>query len=814
MRSLFIKEISSFFSSLTGYLVIVVFLLLNSLFMWIVPGQFNVIGNGYATMDSLFAISPWVFLFLVPAITMRMISEEKRTGTLDLLYTRPVTELQIILAKFLASWTLVLLSLLPTLIYFWSVSKLGSPPGNMDMGGTWGSYIGLLFLGGIYAAIGVFASSLTSNQIVAFITAVFLSFLIYLGFEFLSGIAESGRMVFLVSRLGISYHYNSISRGVIDSRDILYFAGVMLLFIMGTRAVLQSSKWQSGMDSKGLKIRHLKQLVIALVLVILLGFLAGIKFFRIDLTSEKRHTLSQSSRQLIKELDDVVYVKIYLDGDLPAEFVNFRKSIRELMDEFRAYGGEKLQYEFINLYDEPDETIRNRMIGELYERGLNVTNIQVRDGEGGSSARIIFPGAMASYREVQMPVNLLKNNPSLSHELNLNNSIQTLEYEFARAIHSLTLEEVPRIAFIEGHGELDSLQTHSLMDELKNFFQVDRGYINGNVEGLLNYQALIIARPVRTFSEADKFAIDQYIMQGGRVLFFLDPVNPFADSLTGGTTVALANAVGLEDMLFKYGIRINYNLVSDLQCNYVPVNTAPSGQQAKFTMMPWVYHPLLSGPVTHPVTRGLNYVLGQFASSLDTVSGGAEVSKTVLLATSSASRKRDVPLYISMEEVTVQPDPAVYQAAQLPVGVLLEGRFESFYKNYPVPEGVTPVDWKPIHMGEPTFLFVLSDGDVAANEVQFEQGAFRAQALGYDRYTRQTFGNREFIMNVVNYMTDETGIIELRSREFKLRLLNGELFSRKLQLLKWELVNTLLPLLLVVIAGLAIQVVRKRRYKR
>ncbi|MCK5066777.1 MAG: Gldg family protein, partial [Bacteroidales bacterium] len=391
---------------------------------------------------------------------------------------------------------------------------------------------------------------------------------------------------------------------------------------------------------------------------------------------------------------------------------------------------------------------------------------------------------------------------------------QTLEYEFARAIHSLTLEEVPRIAFIEGHGELDSLQTHSLMDELKNFFQVDRGYINGNVEGLLNYQALIIARPVRTFSEADKFAIDQYIMQGGRVLFFLDPVNPFADSLTGGTTVALANAVGLEDMLFKYGIRINYNLVSDLQCNYVPVNTAPSGQQAKFTMMPWVYHPLLSGPVTHPVTRGLNYVLGQFASSLDTVSGGAEVSKTVLLATSSASRKRDVPLYISMEEVTVQPDPAVYQAAQLPVGVLLEGRFESFYKNYPVPEGVTPVDWKPIHMGEPTFLFVLSDGDVAANEVQFEQGAFRAQALGYDRYTRQTFGNREFIMNVVNYMTDETGIIELRSREFKLRLLNGELFSRKLQLLKWELVNTLLPLLLVVIAGLAIQVVRKRRYKR
>lgn len=243
MRALYRKEISGFFSSLTGYLVIVVFLLLNSLFMWIVPGQFNVIENGYASLDTLFAIAPWVFLFLVPAITMRTISEEKRTGTLELLYTRPVSELQIILAKFLASWTLVLLSLLPTLIYFWSVSRLGSPPGNIDMGGTWGSYIGLLFLGGIYAAIGVFASSLSGNQIVAFILAVFLSFLMYLGFEFLSGIAETGRIIFLVSRLGISYHYNSISRGVIDSRDILYFAGVILLFIVGTRTVLQSSKW-------------------------------------------------------------------------------------------------------------------------------------------------------------------------------------------------------------------------------------------------------------------------------------------------------------------------------------------------------------------------------------------------------------------------------------------------------------------------------------------------------------------------------------------------------------------------------------------
>ncbi len=243
MWTLYKKEITGFFSSLTGYVVIVVFLLLNSLFMWIIPGQFNVIENGYATLDSIFSIAPWLFLFLVPAITMRMFSDEKRSGTLDLLLTRPVTELQIILAKFFASWTLVLCSLIPTLVYFWSVYRLGNPVGNLDLGGTWGSYIGLFFLGGIYAAIGIFSSALTENQIVAFIIAVFSCFLLYLGFEFLSELAGSGRMAFFISRAGIGYHYNSISRGVLDSRDILYFLGVMGLFIMGTRIVLQSIKW-------------------------------------------------------------------------------------------------------------------------------------------------------------------------------------------------------------------------------------------------------------------------------------------------------------------------------------------------------------------------------------------------------------------------------------------------------------------------------------------------------------------------------------------------------------------------------------------
>jgi ABC-2 type transport system permease protein len=237
------KEIKGFFSSLTGYVVLIVFLTMNSLFMWVFPGQMNVLESGYATLESLFSIAPWAFLFLVPAITMRMIAEEKRSGTLELLYTRPVTELQIVMAKFLASWSLVLLSLLPTLIFFWSVHRLGSPPGNIDTGGTWGSYIGLLFLGGIYAAIGIFSSAVTDNQIVAFILAVLLSLFMYLGFDLAGGLAGAGKVSLLISGFGIDQHYNSISRGVLDSRDLLYFLGVIFLFIVSTRLALQRKNW-------------------------------------------------------------------------------------------------------------------------------------------------------------------------------------------------------------------------------------------------------------------------------------------------------------------------------------------------------------------------------------------------------------------------------------------------------------------------------------------------------------------------------------------------------------------------------------------
>lgn len=243
MISLLRKELRSFLSSIIGYLVIVVFLLINSLFLWLFDGDFNLLNAGYAGMDSLFVLAPWVFMFLIPAITMRMFSDEKKGGTMELLLTRPLTDTQIILAKFIAGFILVLFALIPTLVCFYSIYQLGAPVGNMDIGGTIGSYIGLLLLGGSYVAIGLFASSITDNQIVAFIVALFISFFLFMGIDSLASFSWLGSAEYAVKQIGITAHYNSLSRGVIDSRDVVYFGSLMALFIAMTRVVIQSRKW-------------------------------------------------------------------------------------------------------------------------------------------------------------------------------------------------------------------------------------------------------------------------------------------------------------------------------------------------------------------------------------------------------------------------------------------------------------------------------------------------------------------------------------------------------------------------------------------
>lgn len=559
--------------------------------------------------------------------------------------------------------------------------------------------------------------------------------------------------------------------------------------------------------------KDLMLLLAVLAAVILVNLVASPGFFRLDLTSEKRFSLSRPTKDMLQSLDKVVYVRIYLDGELPADLIRFKTSVKEMLDEFKAYAGRNLRYEFINLYEEEDVKARNAMMQEITEKGLKITEVRLKDREGGFTTRLVFPGALVSYGKVEFPLNLLKNNPGLPYQVNINNSIQSLEYEFMRAIRSLTRPAAEKIAFIEGHGELDFYQTYDLASELSLFFQVDRGSIRGNLNNLLEYKALIVAQPLLAFSERDKFALDQYLMRGGRLLFFIDPVQTNADSLSSGISFTSFADLNIYDLLFKYGMRIDYNLIKDLQCNYIRVQTSVGGQEPGTAVLPWWYFPLFSAPQDHYLTNGLNYIRSEFASAIDTTPAPMEgVKRTVLLSSSDTSALVTNPAMISMAEIGQKPDKKQFNRSRIPVAVLAEGRFPSFYANYGVPEGVQPRDVDIMPHSEPAMLFVAGDGDMIRNEVEINGYDTIPLPLGYDRDTRQTFGNKEFVMNVINYMTDDQSLIRLRAREFKLRLLDRARLRSSREQIRWKLLNTAAPVALVLVFAAAFNYRRKKKY--
>jgi ABC-2 type transport system permease protein len=562
------------------------------------------------------------------------------------------------------------------------------------------------------------------------------------------------------------------------------------------------------------KKQQLARLFFLIGSLVLINFVSNIVFMRIDLTADKRYTLSPATIEVLEEADDIIHIRVYLDGDLPVGFRRMRTAVREMLDEFRVVAKMKIHYEFIDPSDIEDSGMRDEFYRQLYDKGLRPTNIEITESGGGRSQKMIFPGALVTYKGMEMPVNLLKNNPALHADQNLNNSIQGLEYEFVSSFHSVLYPETKKVAFLEGHGELDEMLVAGVTDAMARYYDIFRGSINENdLRSLDDYQALIIAKPQTPFSETQKYIIDQYIMNGGRVMWFIDPVAIDLDSLTyASEAIALARDINIDDLLFRYGVRVNPNLVMDINCLLIPVNVALAEEQARFVPAPWYFSPLLEGNEGHPVTRGLNYVLAEFASVIDTVETSAEISRSVLLRTSGATRVLNAPLMVSLEMAQMQPDRRNFNLSNQPVAVMLEGKFNSAFANRMVSGIIGREDNSFRETGDPTRMLVVSDGDIIRNDVSVSGGVPEPLPLGYDRYSRQTYGNQEFVMNALNYLLDETGLMELRTRELQLRLLDRSRVRE--QKTRWQLINMMVPLLFVIIIGLFYNHIRKRYFAK
>jgi len=570
------------------------------------------------------------------------------------------------------------------------------------------------------------------------------------------------------------------------------------------------------------KRSSLTRLVLGIVIIVFINIIGMQVFTRVDLTAEQRYTVSEDTRTLIRNLDDIVYFQVYLQGELPPKYKRLQKATREMLDEFRVYS-DKIQYEFVNPSSADDPQERYEIHENLKGRGLMPAEVREDDAEG-VKFQLIFPGAIVSFKGREMPLQLLRPERGASEDVMVNRAIQDIEFNLAYVINLLANEQKPKIAFLEGHGEFSLTETADITTALQENYSVERISISEQVNALTErvesdssgtmvirnkYKAIIIAGPDSVFSEKDKFIIDQYIMHGGKVLWLIDPVFASMDSLQyTGATMGVTKNINLDDQLFNYGVRLNTDLIMDLIALPIPLTTGYVAGQPQIDFFNWYFFPLVSPQVSHPVVSNLNALMTNFVSSIDTIRIPG-IKKTILLNSSPYSRSMNAPVYINLDILGYEPDEALYNEQFLPVAVLLEGQFSSLYKNRMAPKIATSKEIGFTEYSKPTSMIVMADADVIRNQVHYSQGY--PLPLGYDQYTEQTFGNKKFILNAIDYLTEGSDLITIRSRELKMRLLDNTYL--KGNELKWKLINVAIPPILVIIFGIIYVLIRKRRFR-
>jgi ABC-2 type transport system permease protein len=558
-----------------------------------------------------------------------------------------------------------------------------------------------------------------------------------------------------------------------------------------------------------MKIRNYQHILYLISFLVLIA-ISFYFHFRIDLTSEKKYSISDQTKNLMSKVDEPLKVTVYLDGDLNPGFQRLKKSTGELLEELAVYCDKsvEIKYENPSLTDSPE--LREKKYAELSDSGITPTAVYERDKEGKSIQKIVFPWIKMNYKGKNVQVCLLKNIRGNSGEENLNISIENLEFEVTDGIRRLVNTKVSKIAFIEGHGELAESQTLDISKSLSRYFQIDRGVLATNASILNPYKAIIIAGPTKPFSESDKFIIDQYIMNGGRVLWLIDGVRIAKQNLsTIGLSPAMELDLNLNDLLFRYGVRINPVILQDVQCASIPVNIAPINAAPQFEPSPWYFAPLLLTSPEHPVTRNITEVRAEFCSAIDLVGENKQVNSQLLLASSDNTHIIGTPTTIDLSQKIKANDKSYFNVGYVPVAVAMEGNFESNFANRMTPKELT--NTMPIRKLSPnTRQIVVANADIIRNEISSKDST--SIPLGFDKYMNQQFGNKDFIQNAVLYLADNDGWMQLRSRSLKMRLLNKKMaFENRLTI---QLANGLIPLCLLLIFGIGYQIIRKRKYTR
>jgi len=535
--------------------------------------------------------------------------------------------------------------------------------------------------------------------------------------------------------------------------------------------------------------------------LLLINLLSAFVYTRVDLTEDNRYTLSGGTRQLLNALPERVHVDVFLTGNLPPGFKRLETAVRETLNEFESEAGSRISFRFVDPITGTSEEQLQRL-DRLAKLGLQPTNLFANQG-GTRTEQLIVPGAVISYRGKEAGVLLLKGNKAASPAEQLNQSYEGVEYQLAAAIRQLTQPEGSRrrVGLVFGHTQVPPERFSDLLASIQE--QYDLFFVDlkkpGPVEGV---DALLVLKPDLPFTDNDVFKIDQYVVKGGKALFFVDGQR--VDSVSTAGSYAQPMPLGLDNLFFNWGARVNQNLVKDLNSGKIPLNVGTLGDKPNVQLVPWRFYPVLNSFGESPITKNMDALYARFTSTLDTVRARG-ISKTVLLKTSPYTTVLNLPALVSYNEARQQPDPATYTGGVRLVSVLLEGQFNSLFANQLLPDSIAQA-FKA--KGEAGKVLVCADGDMVVNDVDYKRKA--PLPLGYDRFSRNQFANKEFVLNAIDYMVDPEGLIVARTREVPLRPLDTVKLGQERT--SWQAINVLGPLALVAIGGLIWQVIRRRRY--
>lgn len=552
-----------------------------------------------------------------------------------------------------------------------------------------------------------------------------------------------------------------------------------------------------------------------LAIIALVNVAGNFFYFRWDMTAEKRYSISKPSKEMLRNLKDEVTIKVYLTGELNAQLERLRKSTENMLKEFRSYGGAKIEYEFFDPMAIKDLSERKRVVTDLIQRGMAPTNSVSQSG-GSKSENLVFPYALITYGGHEYPVNLLENQMGYDATEIINHSEILLEYKFANAIKKLSRYRPPRIGFIEGNGELNELETADLKQTLEGLqYEVKRLNLHTSVNIPERFDVVLIARPTIAFNEQDKFKIDQYVMRGGKVIWLMDGTNVSMDSVSLSPTGQMVEAtdLNLDDQLFKYGARINGDVIQDIGlCDEIQLVVGKVGDAPQTQAFKWYYYPLLVSDNNHAIVRNLAPVVAHYASTIDTIHNPG-ISKTILLHTTQYSKALLAPTRVHFGILMSQPNPEYYKQPYLPVAVLLEGEFESVFKNRLSPEFLSAIDTidkiKFIEKGSKNKMIVISDGDMVRNDIRSDSSVYQ---LGFNKFNGRQYANKEFMLNCIEYLIDDSGIFETRNKEVKVRLLDTVKANNERWF--WQLVNIVLPIAVIVLFGFGFVFYRRYRYAK